>query len=511
VICGKTDPLSDGSRYYMIRYYDHGAQKEFLAKSNELQLKRKAAELLTGHCFKVTDSQKFGRVMTYIEQCLIRYGDELEIIKVAENNGWNEDFSSFAIGKEAIIESGVIPIYTTMENPLHVEVFKRKGTEEKWTESVKDLLEYDLVRFLFYDSMSACLLKLLFLEGHVFEHAGKTRSGKTTISKLIASAIGNPKDQLRNPGSSEKGIVAHVDKMCDLPTFVEEATTKRAREVVKAAIYDIANGMQKTRARIDGQMRDDIKTFKAVTHFTTEGSIRDELEHAGELYRVNTLEEMLPYIEDLRKIDKGIEENYGFFIIKFVQEIIKKKGDLERKYEEFYNLFSVDVKENKNLIESSKKTYAGIMVSGWLCERVFRKMGIKNKNYKDIVLDYFNKCVKKNFVELDHIRALRLVNEWVLRNEIAFLNEVDQTQDLKMKEPYGILTDEEIRIASIPFTKLMRDNGFVVSNILKCWEEEGITITMKSCKGRYKFRLGSGSTEGVLIKRVEMEKKLFNY
>jgi hypothetical protein len=35
--------------------------------------------------------------------------------------------------------------------------------------------------------------------------------------------------------------------MCDIPTFIEEATTKRAKEVVKSVIYEIANGMEKTR------------------------------------------------------------------------------------------------------------------------------------------------------------------------------------------------------------------------------------------------------------------------
>jgi putative DNA primase/helicase len=486
VLCGKTPELSGGSRLYLVRYDFDGKHKEFLARTEELQQKKKCADLLTRHSFKVNDGRQFGRVLQYITDCMITYGNDLPVIRAVEQNGWDDTFDTFAIGNEGITEKGIISIHTTLTNPKHVDVFERKGTEKDWIEAVKPLFKEDLVRFLFYDAMSAPLIKLLGLESHAFEHCGKTRSGKTTISRIIASAIGNPTEMLMIPGSSEKGIIAHVEAMTDLPTFVEEATTKKAKEVTRAAIYDIANGMQKTRAQIDGKMREDIKTFKAVTHFTCEGSIREEMDHAGEMYRLNSIEEMLPYVEGISKINREIEQNHGFFFIRYVQEIIRNKDSLKAKYNEFYDSIIIDEKtKNKNLVESSKDLYTGIMVSGWLCEKVFKDMGIeevkdkegKVKDFKKIVQDYFQKCIVDNFVELDHIRSLRALNDWILQNDRAFLRHANMIQDLSIKEPYGVydLDTFEIRIVGKQFTKIMKEWGFnSPSNIRKCLLEEGI-------------------------------------
>jgi uncharacterized protein (DUF927 family) len=394
----------------MVRYQFDKVQKEFIAKTNELQLKGNCAKLLVGHNFKISDTTKeFNKIMKYIVDCLRDYGDGLKIITATESNGWNEDFSVFYIGEKGITKEGVIPIYTTLTNPKFVNVFEKKGTEKKWIEISKFMLDFDLVRFLFYDSMTAPLIKLIGLESHSFEHTGKTRSGKTTISMFIGSAIGEPKEMLFTAKSTNVSIVEYINGMSDIPTFLEEATTKKAKENVKSVIYDIANGMQKMRAQIDGKLREDIKTFNAVTHVTCESSLRDEMDHAGEMYRLNSLDEMLPHIKGIGDIKDDIRNNYGFFFEKYIQEILYTE-DLREIYKECCRAIEYEDDEN-NLVESSKNLFAGIMVAGILCERVFEDLGIENKDPKEIVQKYFNRCVLKNNVELDHIRALRLIND----------------------------------------------------------------------------------------------------
>jgi uncharacterized protein (DUF927 family) len=229
VLVGKTDEVNNGARFYMVRYQFDKVQKEFIAKTNELQLKGNCAKLLVGHNFKISDTTKeFNKIMKYIVDCLRDYGDGLKIITATESNGWNEDFSVFYIGEKGITKEGVIPIYTTLTNPKFVNVFEKKGTEKKWIEISKFMLDFDLVRFLFYDSMTAPLIKLIGLESHSFEHTGKTRSGKTTISMFIGSAIGEPKEMLFTAKSTNVSIVEYINGMSDIPTFFRRSNYKES-------------------------------------------------------------------------------------------------------------------------------------------------------------------------------------------------------------------------------------------------------------------------------------------
>ena len=142
--------------------------------------------------------------------------------------------------------------------------------------------------------MTAPLLKLLSLESHSFENPGKTSSGKSNIEKVIASSIGDVKEQLIVVGNTNVGLLAHIIAMSDIPTFIEEVKTKTSKYVVKTAIYEIANEIERSRGSVDGKLRSDIKSFETVTHITCEESIRGEMKHAGEMFRLNSMEEMLP-------------------------------------------------------------------------------------------------------------------------------------------------------------------------------------------------------------------------
>jgi putative DNA primase/helicase len=506
VLCAKTPALSDGSLYYMIRYAQNGAQLEFLANTKELNLKRDCAKLLASKGFKFNDGRLFGRVMDYIRDCMVDYGDGLLTIQAAETNGWNEDNTIFAVGKKGITKMGIIDIYTTLSNPKHIGVFESKGDIEGWVNTVSPILDYDLVRFMFYDSMTAPLIKLLAIESHTFEHIGKTRGGKTTVSWTIASAMGNPFEHMVTPANSTVGITAHISAMSDIPTFIEEATTKKAKEVTKGAIYEIANGMEKARGRIDGKMREDIKTFRAVTHITAEGSIKEEMQHAGEMFRLNSMEEVIPYDERLKRIKTKLLDNYGFFFPLYMRKIIKNQDRLKGLYEINFELFE---DSEDSLIESSKEVYAGIMLAGQFCEEVFKEMGVPEKDSNEIVLKYFGKCVVGNEIELDHIRALRLINDWVLSNSNSFVQDASEIPDTRLREVYGVVTKKEIRILGTPFKEILRKWDFnspkmIMQELLK----EGITRTNNRNKGQCKFCFNGGSAEGVVIDIKVMRERL---
>jgi hypothetical protein len=224
------------------------------------------------------------------------------------------------------------------------------------------------------------------------------------------------------------------------------------------------------------------------------------------MYRLNSLDEMLPHIKGIGDIKDDIRNNYGFFFEKYIQEILYTE-DLREIYKECCRAIEYEDDEN-NLVESSKNLFAGIMVAGILCEREFEDLGIENKDPKEIVQKYFNRCVLKNNVELDHIRALRLINDWVAQNDIAFIHGIDEGLDSRIKEPYGIIKNLEIKIVWKQFDKVLKEGGFnSPANIAKSLYEDGI-IRANNEKGKITFRMRKTVPEGVIIKIPEMEIKL---
>jgi putative DNA primase/helicase len=509
ILCGKTRILEDGSRYYAIRFEIDNEQKEFLIKQGDIQLKNKLAVLLGSHCIIAPDVSLVKKTQEYLTQCMNQYGNHLKIIHVTEQNGWNEDLTVFALGKTGITETGIIPIQNLIVNKKHLNVFEKAGTQEGWVKTVTPIMKYDLMRFMFYDSMTAPLLKLLNLESHSFEHPGKTSSEKTNIEKVIASAIGNIKEQLIVVGNTNVELLAHVIAMSDIPTFIEEVTTKKSREVVKTAIYEIANETERSMGSIDGKLRRDIKSFKAVTHITCEGSIREQMDHAGEMFRLNSMEEMLPsgIGAEMTYLKSNVEKNVGFFFPKYIQCI------LSHDVEELYEGCKINVdytgvaKENIDIAERSKGIYQGIMVAGYLCEEVFADMGLETRSREqvnEIVNGYFEKCILKTLVELDHIRALRMIHDWTVENYRNF--ESDNNDKVDYGNCYGNMKGDYVDIIGTVFTKKMNEWGFSAAVVKKGLLEEGIIKGNR--KGFMSIMVNGITTNGVRIDKRKMQEKL---
>jgi putative DNA primase/helicase len=107
-----------------------------------------------------------------------------------------------------------------------------------------------------------------------------------------------------------------------------------------------------------------------------------------------------------------IRDHHGHIIELYIKKIfeLSETGFLHTMYDECLD----SLPENTSNIEGrSKNIFACIMVAGKILESVFKDIGIPNENSVEIVKEYYQKCILDNPVELEYIRALRLILDWV--------------------------------------------------------------------------------------------------
>lgn len=525
VLCGRTKQLEDGTVYYTVRYGAGDSQKEFIAKQSDLLIKNSLKSILTGHGINVTDNKMLSNALEYISLCIHQYGERLKTTVAVVSNGWNEDCTLFTLGNYGIRVDEIFTIHTLVTAPEHTAPFHTNGSITIWVKAVAPIMDYDVVRFLFYDAMTAPLKKLLKIESHTFVHHGASSSGKTAIENVISSTMGDPKPLEFIANSTKNAILAHVSGMCDIPVDIEEATEEKARIAMADAVYDIANGKEKGRCGIDGKLRTDIRTFRTTVHVTCENPLRDHMKNAGAAYRAQHISDRLPegLGETVSNTKKEIQENYGFFFPLYLQHIIKNKARLNELYSEARRKIDTNgiPKENQDIAERSKNIYAGIMVAGYLCEEVFKEIGLPLKEkieVERIVNKYFGMCVINDPVEPDYMKALRVISDWIITDRRKFLISDVKYIDFDIEVMYkgepkfevcGKITDDYIDIIGTEFTKKMKECGFSPIAIKKAFVENEIIVCVDSRKnGDYSVNVNGEKSNGIRIIRKAMEDKL---
>ena len=68
------------------------------------------------------------------------------------------------------------------------------------------------------------------------------------------------------------------------------------------------------------------------------------------------------------------------------------------------------------------------MIAGKILELVFKDIDIPNENPVEIVKEYYQMCIRDNPVELEYIRALRSILDWV-PTEYGRFGKVDPKYD----------------------------------------------------------------------------------
>ncbi len=210
---------------------------------------------------------------------------------------------------------------------------------------------------------------------------------------------------------------------------------------------------------------------------------------------------------------KEIQENYGFFFPPYVQHIIKNKDKLNELYNKALQKIKTKgiPKESQDIAERSKNIYAGIMVAGYLCEEIFKEIGLPCREKVEVermVNKYFSMCVINDPVEPDYIKALRIIYDWSITESRKFIVEYSLDKEPKF-EICGKISNEYIDIIGTEFTKKMKESGFSPTAIKKALFENGISVcTDKRQNGDYSIKIEDKKSSGIRIIRSVMEDKV---
>ena len=142
VICGISEPLTDDSIYYKVRYatYD-GAIKEFWASTSSLLSKNELKTLFLSKGINCPENNLLNESVDYISRCIGEFGSRFKKEFSAKRNGWNEDKTVFVVGNRGITAKGIKPVLSVGSGKGFPELDK-KGTVKGWCEGVQPFLGF---------------------------------------------------------------------------------------------------------------------------------------------------------------------------------------------------------------------------------------------------------------------------------------------------------------------------------------------------------------------------------
>jgi hypothetical protein len=118
-------------------------------------------------------------------------------------------------------------------------------------------------------------------------------------------------------------------------------------------------------------------------------------------------------------------------------------------------------------------------------------------------------CLLDNPVELEYIRALRAILDWV-HSEYGRFGEIDPKYDdittRDRSRRYGYVDRNHIDIIGTEFTKKMKDEGFSPSKIKQEWLDRGIIVSNDNERpGTHRITRDGKTFVGIRIIRSKAE------
>jgi len=329
--------------------------------------------------------------------------------------GYQNDYTCYILGDRKITATSIEEIV-----PLDMHLASKlckAGTLAGYVEAGKFLMKYDVLRVKFYGMMSSLMLDLVYSRNITLTHVATSSGLKGDSSWWTMGAFGHPITLQLNPSSSSIGFQGHMAQMEGLPTSVEELTGHP--EILKQIQYFTTSGVARTLGKRTegvkgGQMLRSIVCANSETPIFT---CKDRL--GNNVRNLNLDEKIDERIENdvVTDIEDLINKNYGHTAELLIQIILQEKDNLKEMMKGFEAGLS-DVGEG--IPENRfKNMCAFVALSGFLCEKLFTKIGIPNKDPTKMVDKFMLMNLGSGLTEPLYIKALRVLAEHytVYRND----------------------------------------------------------------------------------------------
>ncbi|WP_135612945.1 DUF927 domain-containing protein [Methanococcoides sp. AM1] len=493
MLTGYSSGIDDNEPWLEVTFYDiFGKEHNEWIKQKEVFTRKGIFENLISKGF-VTDEKDAGKVTKYFRKCLQSNSSKGTLRQgiVAVSNGWKEDNDCFVYGHKLYCTTGTKEVI--LKDSDVEDLLAKKGTIQDWVNGNRGLLVYPKVRFVCYAVMTSLLLELLSVQSFIVDLPGSTSTGKTAMSFVAMSHIGNPQ-KLQNKGESTVASVEeNAKKFSDLPLYYDE-TTNSSDSTLQAIVYTIANETEKGRAKKDGGLREK-GSWKNVAITNGEKPIINYDGNTGQFARVIELYGGIGQSGIKEAVDESKhtnKNNYGHIAELFIAKIFQYRKELNkwfRKYKAQFPMMDNDI--NNRLIDY----FAAITVAGRLLEEVYNDIGIERVNPSDVTNEIYEEAVLKNPVKDQAIVALEKVHNWMGSHTNHFINEINKSNEqltivaMQTRTPvYGWYCKSNgityIDFNQAEVSKFLKSEGVDPNYAYHYWKEHEITEVSKAKHGK---------------------------
>jgi hypothetical protein len=295
-----------------------------------------------------TDSESRGLV-EYFARFENYNRSNLTTISAITRSGWHdtpEGRRIFALGETNFGTTERIRLVCDPQEQENLRLLRKadNSSEADWSEGFSrvysKVYEYNekvrsrhspnratLLPFTVYACLAAPLLKPTHTDNFIFHLGGDSTGGKTTAARLGASVYGVAHGD-RNLIPAWDGTLNSVQGQAklfnDLPVFLDDSQTNN-KDDLQAAIYRLANGVDRGRLKRDGSMAER-KTWRCIIISTGEQNLSDSATRTGAIARIISLwggpihGDNKPLGDEVNSFSR---ENYGVIGPKWIEYVME--------------------------------------------------------------------------------------------------------------------------------------------------------------------------------------------
>lgn len=221
---------------------------------------------------------------------------------------------------------------------------RERGSFEKWNAAVMRLIHFPAVQIALCAAIAAPLMAILEAPIPIYEWAGRTSTGKSTVLGIAQSVWRSGKKHMETWDSTNTSFESAATFNCDLPIFLDEtslATGKGGIDIAKA-IYGLVSGRGRGRSHRDGRNRIRLE-WRTVVLATGEVPLGELVKKEGAAARVLTfwsapLGETTPQMGTMiSEVMHELGQNYGHAgprVVQWLCDNREKWDDLRRLYQD---------------------------------------------------------------------------------------------------------------------------------------------------------------------------------
>lgn len=196
-------------------------------------------------------------MVAYMDAYIRQLQDKTRIKQLHTKLGWLPD-NTFVMGTKHFTPGGTFP--AGMSNTVSTKIvnaYHTRGTLEAWHEAIRKFDRPGLEAHLFaiLIAYGAPLFKHTGYGGVIAAMLGETNAGKTLSARAMQSVYGNFDPFKAGKNDTFNARIERLGMLSNLPVYIDETTNIDAEDVSEL-MYQISQGVGRTRLRSDSSVRE---------------------------------------------------------------------------------------------------------------------------------------------------------------------------------------------------------------------------------------------------------------